>query len=204
MKNIRHVTWYAKTQTEAEILRPASIALKKKGQIMGDRYQWLKEHGICVQCGSKDAFGKYVRCAECLEKAENKSRELWNDDAKRIRYNASGNRRKRELRAERKEKHLCMTCGKKLPQKQKETTCERCRNKRNARRRAKTGKTYGDAFRERMDKGVCMYCGKPVVDGYKICQEHLAIRKQALDKNGEARSEKWRKEIENSYKSKKI
>ena len=34
------------------------------------RYQWLKMHGICVACGQKDAFPGYVRCPECLEKAE--------------------------------------------------------------------------------------------------------------------------------------
>lgn len=31
------------------------------------RRDWLKEHHICVQCGSKDAVGNMTRCEDCLE-----------------------------------------------------------------------------------------------------------------------------------------
>ena len=40
-----------------------------------ERYYWLKAHGICVQCGQKDAFPGYTKCPECIEKAEEASRK---------------------------------------------------------------------------------------------------------------------------------
>ena len=178
-------------------------SMKSTGKIANDRYWWLKEHGICVACGCQNAFGNYVRCAKCLEKASNASSKLWNDEAKRIQYNANGNKRKKELREERKEKHLCITCGIELTPRQTETTCKRCRAKRNAQRREARGRTYGEAFRERLEKGVCMYCGKPVTEGYKFCQEHLMIKRKAEEKSFEKRTEKWRKEIGASWRNKK-
>lgn len=168
-----------------------------------NRYQWLKERGICVTCGRKVAFENYVRCPECLEKVENASRKTWNDEAKRIQYNAHGNKRKRELREERKEKHLCVTCGRKLLKQQKEITCKSCRAKRNKRRREKRGKTYGEAFRERLEKGVCMYCGRHTAEGSKFCQEHLTLRRKVAEKCFKESTEKWRKEIDALWKIKK-
>lgn len=41
---------------------------EKQKNYRKERYNWLKEHHICVVCGKKDALGKYVRCAECLQR----------------------------------------------------------------------------------------------------------------------------------------
>lgn len=32
------------------------------------RYERLKAAHICVTCGKEEAFGNFVRCAECMEK----------------------------------------------------------------------------------------------------------------------------------------
>lgn len=122
------------------------------------KYQWLKSHGICVSCGQKDAFPGYVRCPECIEKTGIASAKCWANEEKRNRYNARGRERRKQLITERKEKHLCVICGRPLQARQKEFACKRCRAKKNEKRR--TGTTYGEKFRERLEKGICMCCGK--------------------------------------------
>ena len=37
-----------------------------------ERYQWLREHGICVSCGVEKAEIGFVRCAKCREKYKKK------------------------------------------------------------------------------------------------------------------------------------
>lgn len=70
-----------------------------------ERYQRLKAAHICVSCG-REAFGKFTRCAECLEKNYLNS----NKDKEKIRQNC------RELRARKKELGQCKMC--------KESICE--------------------------------------------------------------------------------
>lgn len=166
------------------------------------RYQWLKEHGICAQCGQRNAFPGYVRCPECIEKVSAASAKCWSDKEKRMQYNRQGNKRKKQLREERKNKHLCVRCGKPLPEKYEYLTCVSCRKKRSEKR--KTGTTYGEAFRARMGKGICMYCGAEVVAGYKLCERCLERVRESIKKSNQKASEKWRGEITRQWENAKL
>ena len=167
-----------------------------------DRYYWLKEHGICVMCGNNDAFPGYVKCPECIEKVGLASRRCWANKEKRIRYNKHGNERKKKLILERKEKGMCPKCGKPV-RNEKYIYCARCREKKNAARRAKNSRRPGEHFRDRIEAGVCMYCGSDPVPGYKLCEKCLEKRRCINNKFSQKSSEKWRKEIVATWNSKK-
>ncbi|MBS7209337.1 MAG: hypothetical protein KH034_02795 [Lachnospiraceae bacterium] len=166
------------------------------------RYQWLKEHGICVQCGQRDAFPGYVRCPECIEKVGIASAKCRCDKEKRIKYNKHENERRKQRYKERKIKHLCTRCGKQLTEDYKYSTCVSCRKRRSEKRR--TGKDYGEAFRERIKEGVCMYCGSEVVSGYNFCEKHLKNKREIIKKTNLTASEKWRGEITRQWENAKL
>ena len=44
-------------------------------EICKGRYQWLKEHHICVRCGKEDAAYGFVCCPACLEKMATRKRD---------------------------------------------------------------------------------------------------------------------------------
>lgn len=46
----------------------------------------------------------------------------------------------------------------------------------------KTGRDYGEVFRNRIEAGVCMYCGDEVVEGYALCKKHLKIARESMKK----------------------
>ncbi len=165
------------------------------------RYKWLKEHGICVQCGQRDAFHGYVRCPECIEKANIASAKCRDDKEKRIRYYKHGAERRKQLYEERKSKHVCTICRRTLQEDYEYATCVACRKKRSEKRR--TGRTYGEAFRERIEAGVCMYCGDEVVEGYRFCKKHLKIAKESMEKARITESDKWRGEITRQWENAK-
>lgn len=155
-----------------------------------------------MQCGQRDAFPGYVRCPECIEKVRLASIKCWEDPGKRIKYNTRGNERRKQLYNERKEKHLCVTCGKKLSDMYNFVMCIQCREKRKIRRRS--GVLCGERFRERIEQGVCMYCGGEVVPGYKFCERHLEPVRKNARKMGVTASGTWRKEIDGQWKIAKL
>lgn len=159
-----------------------------------ERYYWLKSHGICVQCGQRDAFPGYTKCPECIEKAEEASRKCWADGEKRSRYNKQGAKRKKELREYRKAHGLCVRCGRPM-ENRKYLSCKWCREKRNAKRRKQCARRPGEHFRERIEAGVCMYCGNEVENGYKLCANCLKKTRERFEKSRQKSSEKWRKDI---------
>lgn len=174
----------------------------KKMNCNKSRYQWLKEHGICVQCGQRDAFPGYVRCPECIEKATITYARCRDDKDKKAKYNAHERERGKQLYEERKIKHLCTRCGKQLAEDYKYFTCDSCRKRRTEKRR--TGRDYGESFRERIKEGVCMYCGDEVVKGYKLCEKHLEIARESVKKAHITASEKWRGEITRQWEDAKL
>lgn len=165
-----------------------------------ERYYWLKSHGICVQCGQRDAFSGYTKCPECIEKAEQASRKCWNDEEKRIRYNERGKKRKSELREYRKSHGLCTSCGRPI-EKREYFTCKWCREKRNERRRNQRSRTPGEHFRERIQAGVCIYCCGETETGYKLCPNCLEKTRERLKTSRQKSSKQWRKEITSQWMS---
>lgn len=90
-------------------------------------YYWYKDHGICVQCGQRDAEPNRVLCVEC--KAGRKP-----DTEKFL---------KRYYRL--KEAGLCVACGKALPV-DGQLKCYECREKHRAtERRSNARKRREDA-----------------------------------------------------------
>lgn len=164
-------------------------------------YDWRKRMGFCVQCGKVKAFPGYVRCPECIEKAEEASRRCWANEENKIKYNRRGAERRRELILERKEKGLCPRCGKPM-ENETHIYCARCREKHNAARRAKNNRRPGEHFRERIERGVCMYCGDNLAPGAKLCERCLEKRRDIIKKAMPKASERWRKEVKAEWNAK--
>ena len=162
--------------------------------------EYYKRHGICPMCRKKKAFGNFVHCEECLEKIRINNLKY---AAKREEYEKRHNENKRILYNRRKEVGICTNCGQK-PAKSG-LLCAECRCKVLKRRREKeySGRTYGEAFRERMKAGLCMYCEKPQEKGYKFCTEHLEERRKAVKKAIES-NETFRKEGELFWLKRKL
>lgn len=84
-------------------------------------------------------------------------------------------------------------CGKKPAQHGgycNECYLKRMKYRKNTEYQKRDGRTYGDAFRQRMEAGLCMYCGKKQVPGYKLCKSCLEKRQKIAQKMGKQNSEK--------------
>ena len=125
-----------------------------------ERYNWLKEHKICVNCGQQEAFGRYVRCPDCLEK-QRLSHEKYNHSEKGIAKNKEHNEKDKVIRRtryhERKENGLCISCGKPICQESKRFCLEHLlQNRRywreiNRKRRARDPRTLDELRQQRSE-----------------------------------------------------
>ena len=157
-----------------------------------ERYYWYKEHGICVQCGSEKAKPGHIYCSTCL-----KLHNIWNKERyqiiskeKKQKNNPQRKIYSQKLRDERRAKGLCGYCGGKLAD-DGHKMCPKCRAKmRN--RYERTKKALGRQAREYM--GICSSCNRPVVPGYKKCEVHLEITRNAARKASLAAMTKRRKD----------
>ncbi len=131
-------------------------------------YDWYKSNGICVQCLRYDAAPGRVRCEVCLNKNAEASK---NRRAKM--QSVSQSDRLRNLRESRKEKGLCIWCGK--PRSQYSSAfCIECRVKN---QRKNNARKTGISRSERPLYGMCYICGKQVYSGEKLCRE---CKKQSI------------------------
>lgn len=93
---------------------------------MGDlkSYEWYKSHGICVCCKKEDVAIGYVKCPECILKA--------NEEYHALSFEAKRERVHRNIIREKKihEKGLCSKCGKPVCERSK-WFCEEHRLARN-------------------------------------------------------------------------
>lgn len=133
-------------------------------------YEWYKEHHICPQCGSNRAAPNRVRCEECLVKnaeTSRKQREKSSEDT-RIKRKTRHRTYLADLRKSRKEKGLCIWCGK--PQTATSTCfCLECKiknQKNNDKRKS------GIERSERPAYGLCYRCGTPI-NGGSLCEKCL-------------------------------
>ena len=152
------------------------------------RYEWLKEHGICVQCGQNDAFNNRVRCADCLYK--NNERQI-QADAKRMKSKAEYNKIRYHKM---KEEGRCPRCTKKAYKDYvycyehliKFRKIERERWQRNK-------KGYAE-------QGLCRICGEECVSGKKYCPTHYEekVKQMAHARQFQNLEDNW------FYKSKEL
>lgn len=133
-------------------------------------YGWYKDHHICPQCGSNRAAPHRVRCEVCLAKNAESSRKQRekNNENTRTRIRTKHRIYLSDLRKSRKEKGLCIWCGK--PQIATSTCfCLDCKikNQRNNDKRKS-----GIERSERPAYGLCYRCGTPISGG-KLCEKCL-------------------------------
>lgn len=130
-----------------------------------ERYDWLKQHGICVNCGQDYACVGSALCPECSERKYEKNREYHSthpeEHKKRCReYN-------KRIYAERRAKGLCTKCGRKAIDGQ--TLCLECSVKR---RKKKDPRWNNDIERSmRPELGLCYVCGKSLNKWDKLCDD---------------------------------
>ena len=124
-------------------------------------------NGICPYCRTEKLFGNEKSCPECRAKRENtveryraKNREKCN--------NQSNEYHKKYYR-DRKEKGLCVRCGK-HPSRDGKTLCNKCTIKRKEYEQEAQKKRGNIVPRyERVDNGLCYFCGDPIPEG-RICK----------------------------------
>ena len=146
-----------------------------------ERYYWLKEHGICVECGQEPAYKGLTRCICCranaIDAASDYKRRHPSTPEQLEAYRVSI----KNLYHTRKEAGLCVKCGK--PAQEGKTRCGRCLAKdrqRAAEKRLQQGKIPKDVA---MGMGLCCYCLKhPVMPEKKVCEACYPRALQAAEK----------------------
>jgi threonine synthase len=84
------------------------------------RYSKLLKSGCCPRCGkAKNKREKYNYCDDCREYYRN----YWGENTKRTQ------KERRAKYSQRKKKHLCPRCGKKLPKNYIKKLCVTCLKK---------------------------------------------------------------------------
>lgn len=143
-------------------------------------YEWYKSKGICPRCRVNDAFINHVLCTKCLEETSINNTKY---SHKRAEYQKRQNEVKKIRYMERKKEGMCTACGKKKAQHGiycNECWRKRIKNERKRNMKKLGGRTYGDAFKERIEAGLCAYCGKEQEPGYKLCESCLKKSRSKL------------------------
>lgn len=178
------------------------LTTRHNGVIMDKmtNYEFFKSIGLCPRCGKNKPFENYVFCAECLEKIA-LSNEKYRKPKSKI-YDQRYEGKRKQKREERKRKGLCIRCGKPATHGQ---LCDyHWNHRKELRKKERSGREYGQSFRERMEAGTCMYCGAPQVPGYKFCKDCLPKRQEVARQMGQDKNSKMRKEVGSWWKISKL
>ena len=145
---------------------------------MTSTYFWYKEHHICVECHAEKATPHSTRCASCLSNKRERDRER----AKKLRQTPEYKNKQKSwyhTRRDRlKELGICTICGKFKARKGK-TTCTICATKMSTEQK---NRTKSIPFQLRAELGICYRCSKPVVEGYHLCEKHLVLQREHMQK----------------------
>lgn len=131
------------------------------------RKEMRKQSGICTLCGKEDAYTMIGRslCAECAERNNGLHKQRRNEGAEWVEKEQS---QKRERYSTRKHNHLCVMCGKPLPEKYTYFRCEHCR--------WYMRKTYQKYSPKRISRseahnfGLCVWCIKRPEAHGRLCE----------------------------------
>ena len=143
-----------------------------------ERYNWLKEHHICVNCGHEKAELGTIYCLVCREDLKIRQRGYYHKKAKNKEYLEKEAKRRKALYYKAKAEHKCVKCGRKLRENNTTTMCSICKNKS---RNLKDGYTRG----ERPNYGRCYVCGKHELYSDKLCRECYQRTKNTIKKANE-------------------
>jgi len=156
------------------------------------RYDWYKEHGICVHCGRNTAMINSISCPDCSYKRAEKQRERRQNNIDKCRE--KDRIRCRERRRKRKAAGLCTNCGKKTPYKSR-AYCYECMIKSQAHRRkylriknCGVENLRSQFFRE---NDLCSFCGKPVIPGKRTCEKHYKMLVESIAYARKMRKQKF-------------
>ena len=139
--------------------------METKSDYQRKTYYFLKERGICVDCGKEKAFQNHVKCPACIEK------DIERYHKRKAFLTTEDKNRKRKINKtkyyEHKEKGLCVRCDRKAAP--GHVYCNECRvtmKRSNSEWRIKVGKNNRYA-----ECGLCIRCGAEPVEGRKLCYE---------------------------------
>lgn len=162
---------------------------KKREEQRADR-EFYRSHGICPYCRTERIFGSEGACPECRAKFENANERHRKKNREKCREQSNAYHRK--YYHERKEKGICVRCGK-YPAKEGGTYCVRCSaKKKEYERKVREKRGVIIPRSERVENGLCYICGAPIKEG-RICKDCSdKATKNFLGKRGGG--EHWRKQ----------
>ena len=171
--------------------------IKKNAEYKRESKAFAKSMGICPRCQKNKLFGTEKNCLECRAKNQDrrqKQREKNPDKESIYLQHAHENRLVRYQ--QRKEQHLCVTCGK--PLRKSDTThsnCDSCRLKVRSKHviSVKPRSEYKQAIWSA--QGLCTMCGAERYGKHGLCKYHYDILKLNGGKN-----EEWKKDNEIAFK----
>lgn len=142
-----------------------------------ERYEWLKEHHICVRCKKEKAEKGKLFCLICKmdRRDQNKKRKLTTEQKEKNRIHKQ--RRYDILIAF----GICPRCGKR-EHKENSIFCGRCsaiRNNKEMNRRRKNGTIARVLFGT---EGYCSICGKTTENRQKQCKRCLENSRKNIKK----------------------
>lgn len=129
-----------KAFAKVEIKKRVQKATKEKKEYMRERYKWLKEHGICTECATRNVLEGFSRCKDCLKQHQLDSKEYNHSARRKVLCKA---RLKRRIK-----QGLCINCSNKIYE-GSARYCERCHEKQKLASRIAQRKKYE---RERKQK----------------------------------------------------
>ena len=163
-----------------------------------ERYEWLKEHHMCVRCKKEKAEKGRLFCLVCKmdRREQNRNRELTIEQKEKKRIH---NQTRYDLNVA---FGICPRCGKR-EHKNNSIFCGRCsaiRNNKEMNKRRKKGVITRVLFGT---EGYCSICGKPTERGQKQCKRCLenSLRtikvaiKRSLEEENSFRMENFKTKI---------
>lgn len=125
-----------------------------------ERYDYLKELGLCPRCGKKKHAVGFVLCEDCIYKMAIREK---NKEAER--------ERNRNWYRTQKENGLCVSCGKEAQS--GKVFCAACADKKNQRRASRR-------IRSVKNECKCIICKEPVFEEFKYCKEHYEQQRERM------------------------
>ena len=159
-----------------------------------ERYDWLKEHGICVCCGHEPTYKGLTKCIYCraVQNAATAEYNRLHPDTPEQRENKRV--RSYNLREERKKAGLCPWCGK--PVDSEKIHCGRCLAKMKQYTKARSERDGRIPREIGMELGLCCWClREPVLQGKKLCKicyEKAVISAENARKHINIKNHSWR------------
>lgn len=143
------------------------------------RKQWYIEHGICIECGQRDAEPNIQICFECWEKQHDRYVKKYHADPEKAKRDVT---ERRKLRRERRyAAGLCTECGKR-PHMKDIKYCWACREKRRAQNKQYNQKKGRLPSELRGNGEYCYRCCLPKCNGEKVCADCLTKLRAGAEK----------------------